>query len=139
MLVPRSKPPVAQNGNPPAVQPSGTRASVVMRSESYSGPVAHPSIAQGWEAIVPGAADRILGMAEQQATHRQRMEWWAVVSRSITMPLASVLGAGLGFAAIYAGYNLLMVDKPIEGFAVMVGTLGTLVWAYAKETAEKKK
>lgn len=138
MLVPRPKPLVAQNGNPPAV-PSTVARAVVMRSESYSGPVAHPSIAQGWESVVPGAADRILGMAERQAAHRQAIEKWSVLSRSLAQPLGSILGAALGIAAIVAGYNLLMADKSLEGFSVIVAGLGPLIWAYAKETGDKKK
>ena len=88
---------------------------------------------------MPGAADRILGMAERQAAHRQTIEKWSVLSRSLAQPLGSILGAALGIAAIVAGYNLLMADKSLEGFSVIVAGLGPLIWAYAKETGDKKK
>ena len=39
-----------------------------------SGPLPHPDILAGYEAIFPGAAKRIFVMAEQQSQHRQRME-----------------------------------------------------------------
>jgi len=40
----------------------------------FAGPLPHPEILQGYENIVPGAAERLLAMVEQQATHRQEME-----------------------------------------------------------------
>lgn len=36
----------------------------------FSGPLPPPSIMKGYEDIVPGSADRILSMAENQAKHR---------------------------------------------------------------------
>lgn len=44
-----------------------------IRSE-FSGPMPPPSILSGYEKILPGAADRILSMAEKQSAHRQKME-----------------------------------------------------------------
>jgi uncharacterized membrane protein len=32
----------------------------------YSGPIPLPQVAAGWEEVLPGAADRILGMAERE-------------------------------------------------------------------------
>ena len=47
------------------------RAMVVMHSESFSGPIPPPS-------MQPGAADRILKMAENQAEHRMELEKKAI-------------------------------------------------------------
>lgn len=38
----------------------------ILHVEQYSGPLPHPEIAKGWEDIVPGSAERMLGMAEQR-------------------------------------------------------------------------
>lgn len=45
----------------------------VVRSE-FSDPIPPPSIISGYENVLPGSADRILAMAENQAKHRQEME-----------------------------------------------------------------
>ena len=45
----------------------------VIQSE-FRGPIPPPEIISGYEAIIPGAADRILAMAEKQSQHRQEME-----------------------------------------------------------------
>lgn len=47
---------------------------VVQASESYSGPLPRPDDFAQFERVHPGAADRILKMAEEQAAHRQKME-----------------------------------------------------------------
>ncbi len=47
--------------------------SLVLREE-YSGPIAHPRIIAGYEKFLPGSADRILTMAEEQQHHRFKME-----------------------------------------------------------------
>lgn len=138
MLVPRPKPLATQNDSAPVARATRT-SELVMRRESYSGPVAHPAIAQGWESVVPGSADRILGMAEGQAKHRQYIEKWSVISRSIALPLGAIIGGALGLGAMYAGYSLVMADKPISGFAFMVTGLGPLVWAYFKKANQDKK
>lgn len=47
---------------------------VKKESLSFSGPLPHPDILQGYKDVVPGAAERILAMAEKQAEHRQKIE-----------------------------------------------------------------
>lgn len=54
---------------------SGTRLhSFEAQSLSYSGPLPPSSEMKKYEAIAPGAADRILTMAEQQQRHRHEQE-----------------------------------------------------------------
>ena len=49
-------------------------AEAKLYKELYTGPIPHPSIMEKYEKILPGSADRILIMAEKQASHRQEME-----------------------------------------------------------------
>ncbi len=44
------------------------------RQESFTGPLPHPKILALYEEIVPGSADRIISMAENQANHRTKFE-----------------------------------------------------------------
>lgn len=56
---------------------SQKRPTLVHQSESFEGPVPHPSILEKYDAIVPGAANRILEMAEKESRHRQIIEFQA--------------------------------------------------------------
>jgi uncharacterized membrane protein len=42
--------------------------------ERHSGPLPSPDVMAGYDKIVPGAANRIIAMAEGQHAHRQAME-----------------------------------------------------------------
>ena len=39
--------------------------------ETFQGPIPPPNVLEAYERLVPGAAERILKMAENQAAHRQ--------------------------------------------------------------------
>lgn len=41
---------------------------------SFSGPLPHPDLLAGYEISVPGAADRIIKMAEEEQSHRHLIE-----------------------------------------------------------------
>jgi len=41
---------------------------------AYSGPIPHPNDLARYEEILPGAAERIMKMAELQAEHRRALE-----------------------------------------------------------------
>jgi uncharacterized membrane protein len=42
--------------------------------QSFEGPIPPPAALQQYEAIVPGAAERILAMAEEESRHRRQQE-----------------------------------------------------------------
>jgi len=92
----------------------------------FSGPLPPPQVLQGYEDILPGAAERILQMAEQEQSHRHAFD--NELGRSVTRQqergqvFAFVLGAGaLGLAAF-------MVWSGHPGYAITttIAAIGTL-------------
>ena len=82
-------------------------------AQSFSGPLPHPEILRGYDEVVPGAAERILKMVEEQAKHRQRLERIAVEGGSKRANkgmwlgfIISVLVLALSAALIVNGYEL---------------------------------
>ena len=112
---------------------------LLFEQETYAGPVMHPQIATAWEEVVRGSADRILRMAEGQAKHRQWIEKVAVSARSLSAPIGAILGSALGGLGMYLGYKLLMTDKSVAGFAVLLSGIGPLIWAYRRSTKAPPK
>jgi uncharacterized membrane protein len=93
--------------------PSGRgQVQVVQETQIHHGPMPSPQDFAAYERALPGAADRILKMAETQATHRQGLERFAVRGDYYKAMMGTVLGyiafAGSMFGAIY----LLFHDKP---------------------------
>lgn len=70
--------------------------------EEFSGPIPPPDIIEKYERILPGAADRIITMAEQQATHRQAMEKKMIESESRDGLLGIIFAFLLGFGCLIA-------------------------------------
>jgi uncharacterized membrane protein len=61
--------------------PPGQRGNtqLIQRTETlHQGPLPSPEAFEKYNLVLPGAADRILKMAETQATHRQGLERFAV-------------------------------------------------------------
>ena len=46
----------------------------VETSLSWSGPLPPPKVLEAYDRLVPGAAERIMKMAEQQSEHRRGLE-----------------------------------------------------------------
>ena len=44
------------------------------QSTSFSGPLPHPDMLRKFDDVVPGAAERIIKMAEDQSNHRKDLE-----------------------------------------------------------------
>lgn len=59
--------------------PQVTAQVVALISERFSGPIAHPRHLREYEDISPGAADRIIRMAEEALNHQKRMEEMSLV------------------------------------------------------------
>ena len=64
-----------------------------IRGAFFGGPIPPPDILAGYDQVVPGAADRIITMAETQSRHRQEIEK-SIINSDIRN---SKLGLWLGF------------------------------------------
>jgi uncharacterized membrane protein len=65
---------------PPQV--SAVAAVQHFEATTYSGPLPQAEQLQKYEEVLPGAADRIIRMAEEQSAHRQEIERQIVASAS---------------------------------------------------------
>ena len=116
----------------------GTLATQTITSLSFRGPVPPPADLRDYEAILPGAADRILTMAEKQGEHRQQLEQLAVGGDS----RRSYLGLGAGFIVSLAGFGLagyiVAQGFPTQAVWVAGGNLAVLVGVFVYGTATRR-
>jgi len=107
----------------------------------YEGPLPHPSILQGYNQVVPGSAERIISMAEQQAKHRQELEK-AVIGADIRDSKTGLwLGFIIGIVAIISGGVCI-----VQGHSIAGGVLGgsavpglTAVFVYGSRQRRKER
>jgi uncharacterized membrane protein len=116
--------PERNNRNTPA--PDGPRhiAQVLHQQTHFQGPLPRPEDFAAYERVLPGAADRILAMAENQATHRQGLERRAVTGDIIKSMMGTVLAYITFGGCMYGAVYLLFHDKPIHSLAALITALG---------------
>ena len=109
----------------------------VIRSE-FSGPIPPPSIIKGHEDVLPGAADRIISMAEEQSRHRRNMEKKMIDSESrdslLGILFAFVLGIGCIVASIVIVIKVPENAGAISGAIIGVTGIGSIIATFIKST-----
>jgi len=101
---------------------------------SFSGPIPPPQTLAQYESAIPGAGDRIILMAEQQAGHRQDRE------REESQASISLSNRGLNFAfivtmtIILGGLGLVASGKELYGLATPATAIATCagIFVYGK-------
>lgn len=107
--------------------------------EAFSGPLPHPEILRQFEMVSPGAAERIIKMAEEQSKHRRELEKTVIVSDVARSKWGQILGfviamSGLAFSATIAIYG-----SAIAGTIIGAGTLASLVGVFMYGTNSRKQ
>ena len=116
------------------------------RSIQFSGPLPPPEILEKYDRVVPGAAERILRLAEEQSEHRKGLERKVIESDIERSRWGQILGfviaiVGLGVSAYISVYG-----NPWAGGVIGVGTLASLVGVFmygsttrSRERSEKEE
>ncbi len=81
----------------------------IVQQERFSGPIAHPKHLREYEDICPGAADRIITMAESNLKHNQEFQMQALnadvtdgkIGRSFGFFVFLMLMVGAAVSAVY--------------------------------------
>jgi uncharacterized membrane protein len=96
----------------------------------HSGPIPTPEILQGYENVVPGAGERILRMAEQQAEHRRSLEAKVVTSNIHSERIGQVFALAVASGFLWVGYSLIQQGRDVGWLAVIMGPLLQLVTVF---------
>jgi uncharacterized membrane protein len=82
--------------------------------EQFSGPMPHPKHLREYEDILPGAAERILSMAEQNIAHMKKMDEDSLEAEVDDRKRGMRYGAGLfGLLIVLAFASLFVTDSEI--------------------------
>lgn len=113
---------------------------ILVAHEHFVGPLPHPEHLSAYERIIPGAAERIVQMAELQADHRRAMESKVVESGVRLVSRGQIFGFIAVMTALVGGIGLMAFDKPIWGAAVSLTALtslaGVFVWSRRQKSRE---
>lgn len=101
-------------------------------SEQFSGPIAHPKHLKAYEEISPGAAERIISMAETSQQHHIAMDKAVFTAEVNDRKLGMWLGAGAFFFLVACALvtALVVESEVVPGLflgAAAVGGVGLFI------------
>lgn len=92
-----------------------------------------------YEDVLPGAADRVFRMAEQQASHRQEIEKKVVESKSRAEILGVVFAGVIVLAVAIGGIFLIYTGHGIAGFSALITGLGGVAVTFVYGTRSERR
>jgi uncharacterized membrane protein len=117
------------------------RSQLETEFSAFQGPLPPPAVLAEYDRALPGAADRIIGMAERQSAHRQELEATVVRGNVRAETRGQVFAFILGMTAIVGGIGLIAVDRSAEGLgAIIVAFTGlAAVFIYGRYQQNKER
>ena len=101
------------------------------KQSSFSGPMPHPSVLEGYDRIVPGAAERILAMAESDSKHQQAIEFASLRAAEAEIKRGQWFAFSIGITALIASMLALWMGSPavagVIGGTTVVGLVSVFI------------
>jgi uncharacterized membrane protein len=120
-----------------ATPQTGQKSHVMITHAEITGPLPQASECKGYEDVLPGAADRILKMAEDEAKDRRGKDEQGLKAAI----RAGTRGQWLAFATVALSLGVmalcLLLDKPIGSIPSGLVALGTLIPTLINSKHEK--
>lgn len=114
--------------------PPGTSPEVIeeiSQSISYSGPLPPPAMLEQYNNIAPGAANRIIAMAETEQNIRKRDNGWMLFNDGIRVWGSTIVSLSLIGAGVFCAY----IEQPwLGGVFVASGAVPTIMKFMLKNT-----
>lgn len=110
-------------------------------SVTFAGPLPPPTILRQYDEILPGAAERILAMAERQAGHRQSLEASVIGGNIRDQRLGVIFGFIVALLVVAVGALLLSNGKSVIGLAAVLSPLAVLagIFVYGRKSQERER
>lgn len=114
----------------------------MLHAEHFSGPLPQPAILRQYDEVIPGAAERIIAMAETQAKHRQQLENKVIDSGIRDSRLGLHYGLIIGLCAVAGGTACIILGHQIGGSIIggvgLSGLVGVFVYGSAQHRKERE-
>lgn len=102
---------------------SGQHGMMLLSQEVFSGPLPHPEVMRQYEEVVPGSAERILTMAEEQSRHRISMESKIIPGQQRESSRGQIFGFILCLLLITVGTYAIYCDHEWIGGIILTITV----------------
>lgn len=126
----------SKNGTSPSAT---TRVVSVEQRELYAGPIPSAREFAKYEEVVPGSADRILRMAEEQSKHRREIEKQVVRASIKNSQRGQLIGFVITMIVLGISVWLLATGRELAGFGTILLDLATLVGVFVYNRVSERK
>ena len=120
-----------------------SRSVSVSHTELFSGPLPHPVILSQYNTVVPGAAERIITMAENQSAHRIALEKHVIEADIQSSKTGQLFGFIIALVGLVGSFTLIMQGHEligtILGGTTLVSLVGVFVYGTSSRRAEREK
>jgi len=123
----------------PGVPPQLISMTVAAFSASWAGPLPPAEQIHAYEQALPGAADRILAMAERQQEHRQDLERVTVHEAANRSRWGLWLGFVIAVLVIGVGAGAIFAGEALAGFAIIVAQAAVLAGVFVYGRIDQRK
>jgi uncharacterized membrane protein len=111
----------------PGGSPNPSRVSIQsVTTIAMQGPLPPPAMFEYYEKVLPGAAERILRLAEVQASHRRNLETSVIGSDIRRAGRGQILGFVLALGTVLGGFALIAGGRRAEGLASVILSTASL-------------
>ncbi|KKQ78166.1 MAG: hypothetical protein A3A96_00250 [Candidatus Zambryskibacteria bacterium RIFCSPLOWO2_01_FULL_39_39] len=107
--------------------------------QSFSGPLPPPEILERFNSIVPGAAERIIKMAEDQFAHRVDLEKRVIKSDVERSKWGQILGFIISIFGLTVALFVSIKGQQWASSIIGGGTLASLVGVFMYGTKSRRK
>lgn len=114
-----------------------TRRESRVTTAAFSGPIPPPDLLSGYESACPGAADRIIRMAEEEGVHRRSVQKLVVDaqieevrSQFAEAKRGQICAVVIAVAGLFAGAYTAVAGYQIAGSFLGVGGVGGIVTTF---------
>ena len=123
-----------------------TNLAAAFRSLTYSGPIPLASEMEKYEALCPGATDRILKLTEktlkltaQQSAHRQKLEAEALKASSRVSLIGVISAALIALTSLILTGFCVYIGHEIIGTILSGSTIASIVYAFIYGTNSNRQ
>ncbi len=128
-----------KNHNRQTQNPRNGELTIQAVSRSFSGLLPPPEALERYNQVLPGAAERILAMAESQQVHRQGLERTVVASNTRAQNRGPWLGFIVAMTAVLGGIFLIYSGREATGLTSIISALAALIGVFVYGKREQQK
>jgi len=107
--------------------------------ERFQGPLPHPAILEKYNQIVPGAAERIIKMEEEQSRHRRTIEAKVIGADSWKSILGVIFAFVIALLGLLIGGYTALKGQPFFGGTVSIAIIASVVGTFIYGTQQRKQ